>query len=129
MRIFPQPCNFSSVLFYSTVIFLYYILGGVNHMKSKYGWFDDNWNPDANPITVILELLLSPTYRIPLTVTEIHIYRDRSSYPLCPRCKSTLAREYQRFCDRCGQRLSWYQFDDAKEVYIGWNEVNGVYLP
>lgn len=76
-------------------------------MKNKYNWFNDDWNPDVNPISVILEMLLSPTYRIPLTVTEIHIYRDRSSYPLRPRCKSTMEREYQRFCDRCGQRLSW----------------------
>ena len=45
-------------------------------MKSKYDWFDDNWNPDVKLSTIILELLLSPTYRWPMRVTEIHIYKD-----------------------------------------------------
>ena len=87
---------------------------------------DDEWDamdkpPRRKASEVILDLLLSPTYRIPMTVTEIHIYRERCSYPLCPRCKITMEREYQSFCDRCGQRLDWNNFEDAKEVYIGWS--------
>lgn len=78
------------------------------------------------PSPPILELFLAPTYRWPMSVTEVHVYRDRSSYPLCPRCKSTMEREYQRFCDRCGQRLNWSQLEDAREVYIGWDGVNTV---
>lgn len=78
---------------------------------------------------VILDLLLSPTYRIPMPVTEIHIYWDQCSYPLCPQCKITMVREYQRFCDRCVQQLDWSKFEDAKEVYIGWDGVNKAYLP
>lgn len=27
-------------------------------MKSKYDWFDDNWNPDVKLSTIIIELLL-----------------------------------------------------------------------
>lgn len=95
---------------------------------------DDEWEtmdkpPRRKASEVILDLLLSPTYRIPMPVTEIHIYRDWCSYPLCPRCKITMEREYQSFCDRCGQRLDWNNFEDAKEVYIGWDGVNGAYLP
>lgn len=41
-------------------------------------------------------------YRKPLAVTEW-----RALGPVCPRCNRTLDREYQKFCDRCGQRLAW----------------------
>ena len=40
-----------------------------------------------------------------------------------------MVREYQRFCDRCVQQLDWSNFEDAKEVYIGWDGVNKAYLP
>ena len=30
-----------------------------------------------------------------------------SLYPVCPRCNNTIKRQYQAFCDRCGQRLDW----------------------
>jgi hypothetical protein len=87
---------------------------------------DDEWEamdkpPRRKASEVILDLLLSPTYRIPMTVAEIHIFRDRCLYPLCPRCKITMEREYQSFCDRCGQRLDWNNFENVKKVYIGWS--------
>lgn len=90
-------------------------------MKSKYDWFNDNWNPDVKLSTIILELLLSPTYRWPMRVTEVHIYKDETAYAPCPRCKGIIDREYQFFCDSCGQRIDWFGLDDAKEVYIGWS--------
>lgn len=36
-------------------------LGGVNHMKNKLDWFDDNRNWDVRPTRVLYELLFSPT--------------------------------------------------------------------
>ena len=46
-------------------------------------------------------------YRSPMDVLEIRCYRDTvvgfTSYPVCPRCRTTMDREYQAFCDRCGQ--------------------------
>ena len=68
---------------------------------------------------VILDLLLSPTYRIPMPVTEIQSVL-LSSLPTV---------QDQRFCDRCVQQLDWSKFEDAKEVYIGWDGVNKAYLP
>lgn len=53
----------------------------------------------------LLKELLS--YRQPLGVREILVYRSGQAYPVCPRCRSSLDREYMRFCDRCGQRLNW----------------------
>ena len=46
------------------------------------------------------------SYRIPLPVMHLRRYGD-SVYSVCPRCCLTLEREYQIYCDRCGQRLGW----------------------
>lgn len=40
-------------------------------MKDKSDWFDDNWNWDVRPTRVLYELLLSPSYRIPMRVKEV----------------------------------------------------------
>ena len=33
-----------------------------------------------------------------------------------------MEREYQLFCDRCGQRLNWSGFEEIEVKYIGWDE-------
>lgn len=53
-------------------------------------------------------------FRIPCPVTQILLFPSGNSYPLCPRCNSSLEREYMRFCDSCGQRLAWRGFSAAK---------------
>ena len=90
-------------------------------MKNKLDWFDDNWNWDILPIRMLYELLLSPTYRWPIRVKVVCSYRWGAEFPKCPRCGTTMEREYQRFCDRCGQRLNWSGFDAAQVKYIGWD--------
>ena len=42
-------------------------------------------------------------------VTNIRALGD-SYFPVCPNCNCTLEREFQSYCDRCGQRLSWSLF-------------------
>ena len=49
-------------------------------MKNKSDWFDDNWNWDVQPTQVLYELLLSPTYRIPMRVKEVYTPSVRSKY-------------------------------------------------
>ena len=71
----------------------------------------------------ILDLLLSPTYRLPRTVNAIRIYRDRNCFPICPRCKMVIKYEYQSYCGNCGQSLDWSKLDDAEEEFIGWSGV------
>ena len=44
-----------------------------------------------------------------MDVTEKFLYKNYS-YPICPRCRTSLEREYQSFCDRCGQALSWKKY-------------------
>ena len=95
-------------------------------MKNKLDWFDDNRNWDVCPTRVLYELLLSPTYRWPIRVKAVYSYRSGGEFPQCPRCRITMEREYQLFCDSCGQRLNWSGFDDVEVRYIGWDGVEEV---
>ena len=48
------------------------------------------------------------TYRSPMPVTAVRCYPacpGLFTYPLCPNCPLPMEREYQRFCDHCGQAL------------------------
>lgn len=56
-------------------------------------------------------------YRIPMPVTEALLFSRGDSYPICPRCNSTIDREYMNFCDSCGQRLFWEQFRFAEVIH------------
>lgn len=67
----------------------------------------------------IAEIAIS--YRIPLEVRVVVMYPNGISFPECPRCKETIEREYMRFCDRCGQKLGWKNFDHAVVLHpFGW---------
>ena len=58
----------------------------------------------------------SLSFRRPMRVIAVRSYRNCShllTYPICPRCGLTMDREYQRFCDRCGQALDWKGFSMA----------------
>ena len=59
------------------------------------------------------------TYRCPMPVTEVRRYPsfpELFTYPLCPRCTFPLEREYQRFCNNCGQALDWRMLSQATVV-------------
>lgn len=58
------------------------------------------------------------TYRTPLPVTEVMKFPNGYAFPVCPRCKITLEREYQSYCDRCGQCLDWNDFENAKVIEL-----------
>ncbi len=92
-----------------------------NHQNS-----DDIWEdiPEKHPLThIILDLLLSPTYRLPRTVNTVRIYKDRNCFSVCPWCKKVIEYEYQSYCGSCGQCLDWSKLDDAEEEFIGWDGV------
>ena len=65
------------------------------------------------------------SYRIPMPVREILELPNGYRAAVCPRCKCTLDREYQRFCDRCGQHLLWKFFCSATVISgnILWTEI------
>lgn len=88
--------------------------------------FDEIWagTPEKRTLPcTILDLLLSPTYRLPRTVTTVRIYKDRNCYSVCPRCKEVIESEYQPYCGSCGQYLDWSKLDDAEEEFTGWDGV------
>jgi predicted amidophosphoribosyltransferase len=65
--------------------------------------------PDVDPAS----------YRIPQPVTAVRCYSacpHLFTYPICPRCGLTMEREYQRFCDHCGQALDWKGLSKAVVV-------------
>lgn len=52
-------------------------------------------------------------FRRPMAIVEIKQFGSGETYPVCPRCRITMEREYQNFCDRCGQALDWRQYAHA----------------
>ncbi len=56
------------------------------------------------------------TFRTSMPVTHIRCFRcldGITGFPVCPRCGITMEREYQTYCDRCGQCLDWKNFSKA----------------
>ena len=65
---------------------------------------------------VFVDFRIAASYRIPVPVVALRRYSGRDGvydYPICPRCNTTLPREYLSFCDRCGQHLNWKHFAKA----------------
>ena len=54
-----------------------------------------------------------------MTVREVVYFpRSSSSFSRCPRCRLTMDREYMSFCDRCGQKLDWTDFETSATVIL-----------
>lgn len=55
-------------------------------------------------------------FRRPMQISHVRCFRCEQgfyTFPVCPHCGMTMEREYQVYCDRCGQRLSWEEFEKA----------------
>ena len=61
--------------------------------------------------------LLRITPWLPMVVEESRYICGLGCYPVCPYCKLTLDREYQHFCDRCGQELDWKNYSNAISIF------------
>lgn len=59
------------------------------------------------------------SFRSAMPVTQARLIQIDGTYPVCPRCGISMEREYQRFCDHCGQRLSWKDYGRAQIIYPG----------
>lgn len=46
------------------------------------------------------------------------MFRRDGLYAVCPRCRCSLERDYQSYCDRCGQALDWRSYDHALVTII-----------
>lgn len=58
------------------------------------------------------------SYRQPRRVTEVFVLPSGSTYPICPRCRTSIEREYMSYCDRCGQALEWKHYLKAAIVFF-----------
>lgn len=58
------------------------------------------------------------SYRNPMYVFEFCSIGSSGNYPICPRCKQTLDKEYLNYCYICGQKLSWKYFSYKKSKAI-----------
>lgn len=62
---------------------------------------------------------LSPEHARAKEVRAIRYYINASTgYYVCPNCNCTFEREYQSYCDRCGQKLAWTDFSNGKVILI-----------
>ena len=58
----------------------------------------------------------------PLPVSQMMVFSSpsgKNSFPVCPNCLITMEREYQNYCDRCGQRLDWKYYGSAQVISPG----------
>lgn len=58
-------------------------------------------------------------------VTKVRYYSlETHSYAVCPNCGFGMEREYQQYCEVCGQRLLWNEFSRNNvtvQRIMGWN--------
>ena len=76
----------------------------------------DGFGTTPNRLLQVSSDMDEDSYRVSMRVEAVRAYRwgnGVTSFPVCPRCDCTMEREYQAFCDRCGQRLSWREFNKA----------------
>lgn len=66
-----------------------------------------NGQPRGTRLDSINEKL---SYRQPERVAEIFVTDEKEAFPVCPRCKVSMEREFMSYCDRCGQKLDWRSF-------------------
>lgn len=43
---------------------------------------------------------------------------NQTGYYVCPGCNTTFEREYQAYCDRCGQKLAWNMLNNGKIILV-----------
>lgn len=76
--------------------------------------------PGHSPLLLWKMILALASFHVPMPVTELKVFPDCRGHPayyVCPRCGLTMEREFMNFCDRCGQRLDWQDYRNAKVVY------------
>lgn len=51
-----------------------------------------------------------------MRVQEVMQLHD-GEYFICPGCGITLDRDFQNYCDRCGQHLDWSGYRNVKVIF------------
>ena len=113
----------------STIESLLFNLSSLKCPQSYHGRINDT-NAYTGGIQMSLPvnnyfLSSAESYRIPMPVTAVRFFflgSSPSTYPICPRCSLTMDREYQSYCDRCGQTLDWRRFSKAMIIGLSYTD-------
>lgn len=73
----------------------------------------------ASDLTLMMVLFacnISASYRKAQRVDEVLMTDYGQAFPVCPRCKISMEREFMSYCDRCGQRLDWINFPKSAAI-------------
>ena len=64
------------------------------------------------------------SYRTPRMVTQLRVIMEicgETGFYVCPRCDISLDREFMAYCNNCGQKLDWRNYEQAIAIYPGKN--------
>lgn len=63
-------------------------------------------NNSTNDKMYTSNVLRELSYRVRMRVEKC-VKEGPYFFSVCPKCGSIIERDYQSYCDRCGQALSW----------------------
>ncbi len=55
----------------------------------------------------------------PMNVNKVYCKGESFSVaflPVCPSCEAILHREFENYCEKCGQRLSWKDYENSELI-------------
>ena len=67
-------------------------------------------NQKENDVIMLKYVMSEMKTRQELLVTNAIVFENMTRYVVCPNCKTTMDRDFQAYCDRCGQKLKWPSF-------------------
>ena len=80
---------------------------------------------NASALAVFLSKALEDiSYRTPRMVMQLRVVMDicgETGFYVCPRCNISLDREFMTYCNNCGQKLNWRNYQNAQTIYLGKN--------
>lgn len=62
---------------------------------------------------------LAVSYRVEMRISKVMRFPGGYGAYVCPRCSVTLDKDFQAFCDRCGQKLNWNGCRKAAVIFPG----------
>ena len=62
------------------------------------------------------------SYRSPMQVKLYMRTWCRDYYPICPRCSSSMDRDFVSYCNQCGQKMAWDQLNEVCFIKAGDKE-------
>ena len=67
------------------------------------------------PHAPLIEIELLIEKRAEVQAVRIYGYGN-SAWAICPNCDNAVERDYQRYCEQCGQLLAWNKFSQGRVV-------------